>query len=133
MHAQGTSVVGHPDSRVTGPAVDGPLWFDTDDRPVRLLMNVPLSLDLMAAALYGAPGLTPRDLDAAEDARGHIAVSVASDGLTPLERRANELAGPGAADKPGWLAFRRQRATDVMAAAHGAPAARTADMEMEAG
>jgi hypothetical protein len=67
------------------------------------------------------------------DARGHIAVSVASDGLTALERRADELAGLDAADKPGWLAFCRQRAAGVMAAEHGALAARTADMEMEAG
>ena len=114
MHVQGTSVLGGADSWVTGPAVGGPLWFDTEDRPFCLLVSVPLSLDLMAAALYDLPLRDARDLATDEDVRGNIAIMLVLDGLSALERRADELARPGVADDRAWLAFCRQRASEVM-------------------
>jgi hypothetical protein len=123
MHVQGTPVLNCParEAVIYPTTPGGPLWyFPEDEGGVRLSMTVDLSLDMMATALYGLENHVryARDLATAEDVRGCVAIAVLSDGLIELERRADELARPGArVERSEWLAFCFQRATGVMAGA----------------
>lgn len=84
--------------------------------------NVPLPLDVMAAALYDPHvGLLPEDLSTDEGVRSWLAASVVMDGMISLEQRAKELARQARVDRPEWLAYCRQRAAEAMGAGAGRP------------
>lgn len=93
-----------------------PRWFETEGKPFRLPIDVPLSFDEMVAALYEDSFLSPRELVTDEEVRGHIALAVVQDGVRVIERHADAVAeseAAGTVATPWWLAFCRQRVAEV--------------------
>jgi hypothetical protein len=84
-------------------------------------MHLPVSAEVMAAALYAEKSCLRRaDLAADEDVWGQVALAVVQDGLIALGVLAYELRSRekrGTVREPGWLAFCRQRVSDVLGGA----------------
>lgn len=117
MHNHGTAVLDRPEAAPMCPVITGGCWFEAEDRPLTLRMELPLSAALMVAALYGENTmLGPRDLASDEDVWGQVATIVVQDGLNAIERAAQKLASQerrGTVTAPEWLAFCRRRVAEV--------------------
>jgi hypothetical protein len=116
MHNHGTAVLDRPEAAPTSPAIGAGTWFERYDRPLTLRMELPLSAELMVAALYADDTITPDDLLTAEDVWGHAACALVEKGTAELEQLAAILPRQeksGRLDAPEWLAFVRQRVAEV--------------------
>jgi hypothetical protein len=122
MHGNGIS--GGAVGTISPGVVGGPEWFEAAGRPLTVSVDVPLSVELMVAALYGTP-TNASEAELADDGevRGNIALSLVLDGLTKVEETARHIAWGGSAD-PGWLAFCRRRVREVIAGGWGQGAGR---------
>ena len=94
-------------------------WFETENRPHVLRMNVPLSADEMVAALYlEHDRLTRAELASDQDVRGRIAVTIVIEGQPAVGHSARQIreaeeSGSGVS-APAWLAFCRRRVAEVI-------------------
>ena len=79
----------HGDPHPSLPMISGPRWFDDDDAPFRLQIQLPLTFEEMVAALYNVVELA--DIASDEDLRGSVAVTVLIDGLTALMARVSKI------------------------------------------
>ncbi|HZR49215.1 MAG TPA: hypothetical protein VFB06_06830 [Streptosporangiaceae bacterium] len=101
-----------------GGVVPADGWFETEDRPYVLRMEVPLSVEEMVAALYSEHNrLTPAELASDQDVRGHIAVTLLAKGQPAIgyvaeQVREAEQSGSGVR-APAWLALCRRRVAEV--------------------
>ncbi|HEX6524727.1 MAG TPA: hypothetical protein VF070_32685 [Streptosporangiaceae bacterium] len=101
-------------------------WFETEDRPHVLRMNVPLSAEEMMAALYSEHHrLTPAELVSDQDVWGHIAVTLLAQGQPAIGHVAQQISeaeesGSGVR-APEWLAFCRRRVAEVTGSTPAAP------------
>ncbi len=92
MAGVGSPVIGRgrwfePGRAGVGSPVIGPgRWFEPG-RGALLRVELPLSADEMTAALYSAVGVEEGDLAADEDVWGQVAVEIATQGLTAVQRR----------------------------------------------
>lgn len=122
MQHNGTSVLDRPEVSQVSPVITGPKWFECNadgehPRTVSIRAEVPMSADLMVAALYlEGQYITAADLATDDLVWGYVAIAITHEGLWAVERQAEALA---CADKRGmvgrndWLAFVRQRVADV--------------------
>jgi hypothetical protein len=97
-----------------------PDWFEGQDRPHLAGIVLPMSAELMVAALYAdRERLTNRDLATDEEVWGHVMLVVAMGGLTCVEEQADEILirehRCTLAD-PVWLALCRRRVSEVISA-----------------
>jgi hypothetical protein len=125
MHHNGTSVLDRPEAATSSPLIAGPRWFecgedDRDPRTLTLRMGLPVSADLMVAALYADKNLSVRDLDTDDEGVwALVAVIIAQDGLNAIERTRDAIAktrrrgGWQALDRPVWFQNCRQRVTEL--------------------
>jgi hypothetical protein len=111
----------HPPGPARGARADvTPDWFEAQDRPHRAAIVLPMSAELMVAALYAdREHLTHHDLTTDEEVWGHAMLAVAADGLTSIEELADEILVHEhrctLAD-PVWLALCRRRVSEVLSA-----------------
>jgi hypothetical protein len=123
---------------LASPVITGPGWFDDHDpddlspRPFTLRMELPVSADLMTAALYFYQKNPPYMLDA-DCVWGLAAVAIVQDGLTGVEEYARIIRDEeehGTVRHPEFLALCRRlvsRVTGNVMTEHAmAPAGRAA-------
>jgi hypothetical protein len=96
-------------------------WFEAQDRPHRAGIVLPMSAELVVAALYAdRDHLTQCDLATDEEVWGHAMLVVAMGGLTSVEEQADEILirehRCTLAD-PAWLALCRRRVSEIISAA----------------
>ncbi len=90
--------------------IGGPKWFDSENGALVVLVAVPLTAELLVAALYGVA--EAGDIATDEDLRGSAAVTLAIEGLAALEARARKIRMDeerGMIESPEFLAHCRQR------------------------
>ncbi|BCJ28287.1 winged helix-turn-helix transcriptional regulator [Actinocatenispora sera] len=98
--------------------MSAPLFEVTPETTVRLRVELPLTADEMAAALYYEPQLVADDLVHDQDVRDALVLAVATEGLVAIRQRVSQLhddIATGTVDA-GWLAVCRRRLADVFAA-----------------
>jgi hypothetical protein len=103
-----------------GAKVDIPThWFEGEDRPHRVGMVLPISAELMVAALYGdRKQLRQADLATDEDVWGNVMLVVTMDGLNTVQELADEILVDEhrrTLTDPIWLALCRRRVSEVIA------------------
>jgi len=116
MHNHGTAVLDRPEAAPTSPVITAGTWFEAGGRPLTLRMELPLSAELMVAALYSDETIQADDLLTAEDVWGQVACILTDKGMAELEQLAAMLPRQekrGRLDAPDWLAFVRQRVAEV--------------------
>ncbi|BCJ30528.1 MarR family transcriptional regulator [Actinocatenispora sera] len=98
--------------------MSAPLFEVTPETTVRLRIELPLTADEMAAALYYELHLVADDLVHDQDVRDALVLAVATEGLTAVRQRAERLCAEIAAGTvdAAWLAVCRRRLADVFAA-----------------
>ncbi len=105
-----------------GPVLrPGPSWFEYQgaDSPHLLRMHLPVSAEEMTAALYRDRELGWRDETHFAIGRHvweHVALVIVQDGLAAVQQVAAEIRDQeplGALADPDWLAYCRQRVTEV--------------------
>jgi hypothetical protein len=115
-----------PVIRGTGPDVTAGDWFESCGRPLTLRMALPLSAELVVAALYATPGLvTVEDLADDDDLWGLVALAVVQHGLKAIEKTRDDIADAEqrgrmhhrGGHRPGWLETCRRRVAEVTGAA----------------
>jgi len=92
------------------PVIRGARWFETENRPVVLRIECPLTFDETVAALYGA--VEAGDMASDEDLGGSVAVTLLIKGLPALRERAEKIRldeRSAAVESPAFLALCRQR------------------------
>ena len=95
--------------------ISGPRWFDDDDAPFRLQIELPLTFEEMVAALYNVVELA--DIASDEDLRGSVAVTVLIDGLTALMARVSKIRQDEqrhTIESPDFLAHCRLRVAELL-------------------
>jgi hypothetical protein len=95
--------------------MSAPLFEVTPETTVRLRVELPLTADEMAAALYYEPQLVADDLVHDQDVRDALVLAVATEGLVAIRQRVSQLRDDitaGTVDA-GWLAVCRRRLADV--------------------
>lgn len=112
-----------PEYPITSPVIGGSQAFEIDNRHYLLRVEIPLTAEQMAAALYAydhpsdARRVLPLDTETDEDVWRHIAVVVVSDGLHAIENLAaleipdQEIHGTLAS--PAWLRTCRRRTAEI--------------------
>jgi hypothetical protein len=128
MHSNGTAVRGRQEAGPVSPVIsgeDGWLGDDDRDQPLVLQFRLPVSADELTAALYDDDDqLCPADLTTEENVWGFAAHAIARDGMTAIERRADEIAVAETREtlaNPAWLATCRRRVAEVTGIAPGNP------------
>jgi hypothetical protein len=118
MHNHGTALLDHREAARLSPVIGDGGWFERACLPVTMRIELPLSAELMVAALYSdKTGLNPDDLVTSEDVWGYAAIILAQEGMRAIERQAadihdRELRG-SRQTTPEWLAFLRRRVAEV--------------------
>lgn len=105
----------HGDPHPSLPMISGPRWFDDDDAPFRLQIELPLTFEEMVAALYNVVELA--DIASDEDLRGSVAVTVLIDGLTALMARVSKIRQDEqrhTIESPDFLAHCRVRVAELL-------------------
>jgi hypothetical protein len=112
----GTDLVGGQASVVL-PVIRGARWFGSESRPLVLRIELPLTSEEMAAALYGIA--QPDEITSSEELCGCVAVTLLLEGLPALQERAARLRASelrSGVESQEFLDFCRQRVAGLLAA-----------------
>ncbi len=118
MHNQPTAVPGQREAGPVSPVIAGGVWLGDDDRdqPLVLQLQLPVSAEELAAALYDDDRLSPADLAADQNVWGFAAAAITRAGLNAIWRCADEIVlaeARGTLAHPTWLAICRRRVAGV--------------------
>jgi hypothetical protein len=129
MHHNGTAACARHQAGPVSPVISGENGWLGDagrDQPLTLQVALPVSAGELAAALYYDDHLTPADLAKDQGVWALAAVAIIQDGLTAIQRRADQILVAEARSRlanPAWLELCRRRVAEVTGAADGLAAA----------
>ena len=129
MHLNSTAALARHQAGPVSPVIsseNGWLGDDGWDQPLTLQLSLPVSAEELVTALYGDDHLSPGDLAADENVWAFAAVAIVQDGLTAIQRRADQIQADEARGRlmnPAWLELCRRRVADVTGSAATVPAA----------
>jgi hypothetical protein len=112
----GTDLVGGQ-APVVLPVIKGARWFGSEPRPLVLRVELPLTCEEMAAALYGTA--QPDEITSSEELCGCVAVTLLLEGLPALQERAARLRATelrSGVESPEFLDLCRRRVAGLLAA-----------------
>jgi hypothetical protein len=94
MHSNGTAARARHQAGPVSPVISGENgWLGDNgrDQPLTLQLSLPVSAEELVTALYGDDHLPAADLATGENVWAFAAVAIVQDGLTAIQRRADQI------------------------------------------